>query len=296
MTNLYPIKFHPIFKEMIWGSESWDISCRPLEMGVIANGPNAGQIFEDYINLDREKILGTRLKDVARFPLLVKIIDARDALSIQVHPCDEYAKQSGSADSGKSEMWCILKPPTDGHLIIGLKPGVTRAVLETAYKNGTVEDCLNRLPVKAGDMINIPAGLVHAITPGVVLAEVQQNSDITYRLYDYNRMGPDGKTRPLHVQEALDVSDFDEKIPKTVAADNQIKCPYFTVVKYEITTPLVEVTDTANFCIFTCVEGIAQFDTGEVLNTGDSVFLPAAMGKYVISPKGGRAVLLKSHS
>jgi len=288
---------------MIWGSESWDISCRPQEMGIIANGPYTGQTFEDYIGLDREKILGTRLKDVARFPLLVKIIDARDALSIQVHPCDAYAQQSGSADSGKSEMWYILQPPTDGHLIIGLKPGITREGLEAAYKNETVEDCLNRLPVKSGDMINIPAGLVHAITPGVVLAEVQQNSDITYRLYDYNRQGPDGKARPLHVEQALDVADFEGKIPKTIVAGNQIKSPHFTVTKYELDKPMEETTDAEAFCIFTCVKGVAKFqsgksgksgESGEVLNAGDSVFLPAAMGRFVLSPCGGSAILLKS--
>jgi len=301
--NLYPIKFSPIFKEMVWGSESWDISCRPNEMGVIANGLNAGQTFDEYISQNKAAVLGTRLQNAECFPLLVKIIDANDALSIQVHPCDEGAKKAGSADTGKSEMWYILQPPRDGKLIIGLKPSVTREVMEAAYKNGTVEDCLNYLDVKTGDIVDIPAGLVHAITPGVVLAEVQQNSDITYRLYDYNRLGLDGKPRPLHVQEALDVSDFEEKIPKQVITGttkkignntitHAIKNQHFAIDKYELTEPYEETTDPEAFCIFTCVEGHATIGVVE-LATNESVFLPAAMGKYVISPKK-TAVLLKS--
>jgi mannose-6-phosphate isomerase len=324
--KFYPIIFTPIYKEMIWGGkrlaemfgrklpsnkvgESWDISCRPNEMGVIANGPFAGETFENYINKNKREVLGSRLENCQRFPLLVKIIDANDALSIQVHPNDAQARQKAAADTGKSEMWYVLHPPHDGNLIIGLKPGVTREKLTEAYENGTVENCLNLLPVKTGDIINIPAGLVHALTPGIIVAEVQQNSDITYRLYDYNRLGLDGKPRPLHVQDALNVSDFEEKIPKKAVTGLTIKkgeneltyliCnPYFAVIKYSVSLPLAEKSNPAAFSIFTCVEGAAVIKTEETkveIVKGSSVFIPAAMGAYTIVPrKCENVVLLKS--
>jgi len=322
----YPIIFKPIYKEMIWGGtrladmfgrqlpsskigESWDISCRLQEMGIIENGPYAGETFEDYIAKDKAHILGTRLVNCERFPLLVKIIDANDALSIQVHPSDAAAQKAGNADCGKSEMWYILNPPDDGNLIIGLKPGITREKLAEAYENGTVEACLNYLPVATGDIIDIPAGLVHALTPGVVVAEVQQNSDITYRLYDYNRLGLDGKPRQLHVEEALAVSDFKEKIPKCAVPGLRIEkgenaltyviCnPNFAIIKYDVVSPLVEESNPAAFSIFTCVEGNAVIEAGDIaaeVPTGGSVFIPAGMGAYSIVPaKGEKAVLLKS--
>ena len=325
-TALYPVVFTPIYKEMIWGGarlaglfnrslpggkigESWDISCRPGEMGVVANGAYAGETFEAYIAKDRAGVLGTRLANLERFPLLVKIIDANDALSIQVHPDDALAKAAGSADSGKSEMWYVLNPPDDGRLIIGLKPGVTQQKLAEAYENGTVEDCLNYMTVKTGDMINIPAGLVHAPTPGIVVAEVQQNSDITYRLYDYNRMGLDGKPRDLHVKEALAVSDFDERIPKQAVTGLPVQVgkntltyvicnPNFSIIKYELTALLTEVSNPAAFSIFTCVEGgaVIKTDTAAIeIPKGGSVFIPAGMGAYTIAPVNDeKAILIKS--
>jgi len=298
-THPYPLLLTPIYKPMLWGGnrlntlynrnspfektgESWDISCRPQEMGIIENGPAAGQTLEAFIAQDRAGILGTRLANQPGFPLLVKIIDANASLSVQVHPGDDFAKglaggkthpsgistggQWQAADTGKTEMWYILTPPTDGHLIIGLKPGITPAALRTAYENGTVESCLNHLPVAAGDIINIPAGLVHALTPGVMVAEVQQNSDITYRIYDYNRLGPDGKPRDLHIEESLAVADFDGKIPKAAVPGLEIKkdnCTltyaianqYFAIIKYDLAGSYEEASNPAAFSIFTCVEG-----------------------------------------
>ena len=368
MRIFYPLKFVPIYKEMLWGGnrlnkyfnrnspyektgESWDVSCRPGEMGVIENGPAAGQDLVDYIAQDWIGVLGTRLKSVERFPLLVKLIDANDNLSVQVHPGDDYAQQfhnnfdalralyqscseigaaakgrDGSGgqwqptDTGKTEMWYILTPPTDGELIIGLKPGVTPDGLRLAFESGDMEPCLNRLPVSAGDIVNIPAGLVHALTPGAMVAEVQQNSDITYRMYDYNRVGPDGKPRALHLDEALAVADFEGRIPRAVTSGLAVKkgdCtltytianPYFAVIKYELNCVFEEDSDPAAFSIFTCVEGeaeiIAPGASGEAaqpgddamvvdLPTGSSVFIPAGLGGYAIRSKGGRAVLLKS--
>ena len=328
----YPLKLTPIYKEMPWGSnrlntmfnrnlpyektgESWDISCRPHDMGIIENGPAAGQTFDDYIAKDKTGVLGTRLANHKQFPLLVKLIDANDTLSVQVHPDDNYAKKASKLpggnsqeSTGKTEMWYILTPPTSGNLIIGLKPGITAAALRAAYDNGTVEACLNLLPVTAGDIVNIPAGLVHALTTGAMVAEVQQNSDITYRIYDHNRVGLDGKPRDLHIEHALAVTDFEGKIPKTTVPGLTIKkgdCTltyaianqYFAIIKYDLPGPLTEISDPAAFSIFTCVEGEVEIVTPTAtvhLATGSSVFIPAGVGKYTLCPIDGYSALLKS--
>jgi len=290
--------------------ESWDISCRPQEMGIIENGPLAGTTFDAYINMDKQKVLGTRLQNCDRFPLLVKIIDANDVLSIQVHPCDAYAAQKGGADCGKNEMWYVLAPPRDGYLLIGLRPDITREKLQKAFENGTVENCMARLPVKVGDIIDIPAGLVHALTPGVMVAEVQQNSDITYRLFDFNRLDAHGNMRPLHTDDAFAVADFDNKLAKTVVTGQSIKKgeneliyainnPYFAIIKYVLDSPLTEESDPGAFSVYTCVEGHAAITAGEFevqVAAGRSVFIPAGLGQYSVSPfeKNERAVLLKS--
>ena len=374
MSHLYPLLLTPIYKEMLWGGnrlnkifnrnspyektgESWDVSCRPNEMCIIENGIAAGTTFEEYIAQDKTGVLGTRPAKEKRFPLLVKLIDANDVLSVQVHPDDNYARRdrgtvllsmqdrnkpfsdedrrtvplSRDADTGKTEMWYILTPPTDGHLIIGLKPGVTQADLRTAFEKGKVEDCLYRLPVAAGDIVNIPAGLVHALTPGAMVAEVQQNSDITYRLYDYNRKGLDGNLRQLHVEDALAVADFQSKIPKATVPGLSIKnggCiqtyaianQYFAVIKYELAGSLEETSDPAAFCIFTCMEGEAEIlspmpictdcpsetvqnptnkmashgNLSTYVPAGRSVFIPAGLGNFTLRAKHRNCVLLKS--
>lgn len=306
---VYPLLFRPIVKKMIWGSERWDITCRPQEMGVIENGCHAGETFEAYTAKNPTAVLGTKFANNERFPLLVKIIDARDALSVQVHPNDDYV--ASESDSGKSEMWYVLDPPSDGHLIIGLKPGITRKMLADAYDNRTVEDCLNRLKVQSGDVVNIPAGLVHALTPGAVIAEVQQNSDITYRLYDYNRLDAHGQPRPLHVEDALAVSDFEGKISKSVVPPTGISSEekgvnhltlmisdkHFTIYKYALQASLTQFSNPETFTILTCVEGDAVVECVSMtvdLPYKRSVLLPAALGEYAISPKEEKAIVLKS--
>jgi mannose-6-phosphate isomerase len=292
--HLYPILFKPIIKKMIWGQESWDVSCRPNEMSVIENGTYAGMDFESYLNLDREKTLGTRLAASARFPLLIKIITADEALSVQVHPDDDYAKKQASLDSGKSEMWYILKAPTDGKLIIGLNDDVNRHnFLEIFEKGKDVTQHLNYLPVKEGDIINIPAGLVHALTPGTVIAEIQQNSDTTYRIYDYGRLGLDGKPRELHINHAMAVIDFDGRIPKEVTA--AVQCRHFAAQKYILEETRAEKSDPEAFTVIINVEGefVIECEKGETtVSVNRSVFIPAGMGEYLIK-LSSRAVALK---
>jgi len=312
---LYPLLFNPIYKEMIWGGsrmaeyfsrdlpsdhtgESWDISCRPNEMSIIENSPLAGMAFDKAIAQNPVAFLGNRVYNTypeRGFPLLVKIIDANDDLSVQVHPDDAYALARGP-ESGKSEMWYIMEAPPGQSLIIGLTDDATP---ERLRKDPMC--CLQRLPIKKGDIINIPAGLVHAITKGVMVAEIQQNSDITYRLYDYNRIQPDGNPRALHLEDGLAVADFDSRYSKkavtgitTTRGDARITPtvtnPYFSVIKYEIDGTFSETSDPETFAIFTCVEGSCVI-SGVKLTCSRSVFIPAGLGSYDIK---GKAILLKS--
>jgi len=270
---LYPLLFKSIYKKMVWGSESWDISCRPNEMGVIENGSLAGIPFNEAIAKDPAAFLGSRVSKTYKeegFPLLVKIIDAKDDLSVQVHPDDAYAK-ANNFEKGKSEMWYVMDAPPGQSLIIGIKGD------KEMLKKDPMS-CLNRLPIKKGDIINIPAGLVHALTKDVIVAEIQQNSDVTFRLYDYNRLGLDGKPRELHIEHGLAAIDIPESpLP-------------FTVIKCEIDGELTEKTDPETFTIFTCVDGSCEI-SGVALGYGRSVFIPAGLGEYTIK---GKAILLKS--
>ena len=312
---LYPLLFYPIYKEMIWGGnrmaerfgrilpsdhtgESWDISCRPNEMGVVENGPLAGLAFDKVISQNPNAFLGNRVYSSYKkkgFPLLVKIIDANDDLSVQVHPDDVYAIHHGF-ENGKSEMWYVMEAPPGQSLIIGLTDDATPKRLREDPMS-----CLYKLPVKKGDIINIPAGLVHAITKGVMIAEIQQNSDITYRLYDYNRIDLNGKPRELHLKDGLTVADFDNRYPQdtitgvTLVQENTritraVVNPYFAVIKYEIDGEFSETSDPETFATFTCVEGSCTI-SGVELNCSRSAFIPAGLGTYDIK---GKAVLLKS--
>ena len=274
---LYPLLFKPIRKEMVWGYESWDISCRPLEMSLVENGPFAGKTFLEVIQQDPIAILGTKPNE---FPLLIKIIVANDDLSIQVHPDNEYAAAHGF-ESGKFEMWYVLETP--GKLILGLKDGATPKQLADDPMS-----VLNELTVKTGDMIDLRAGLVHAMVGGTAVAEIQQNSDVTFRLYDYGRKGLDGKPRELHINHALAVTDFEGRIPKSVC--ESVSTPFFSVTKLIVDDEVSESTQPESFIIYTCVEGSCMVDSVE-LTYRRSVFVPAGMGSHIIK---GKAVLLRT--
>ena len=318
---LYPLKFKPIYKEMVWGGgalagilsrklpfgkvgESWDVACRETGMSVISNGALRRKTLQELIDKAGAAIVGDKFIDQERFPLLIKIISAEDNLSVQVHPDDSYAQKAEGLPCGKSEMWYILHAPEDAQLVIGLNDGVTREMFTRALEQGGVESCLARLPVKPGDVIDIPAGLVHAITKGIVLLEVQQNSDITYRIYDYGRTGLDGNPRELHIHKALDVIDFSVGLRKTAIKGRQlndvvtsyISNNYFRIDKYDISTAFAEKTDGSRFSVFTCVAGSGEIsgeDFCERVNYGDSVLIPAGLGRYTIS---GACTLVKCMS
>jgi mannose-6-phosphate isomerase len=238
---LYPITFHPIFKERVWGGrnlerlyhkalppekpigESWEISDRPGDAGVIANGPLAGKDLRWLMEHHAGDLLGKGKEAVKQFPLLIKILDAEEKLSLQVHPPAHRAAELGGEP--KTEMWYIAEAKPDAELFIGLKHGVTRAEVERKIHDGTVADCFHRIHVQKGDAVFLPSGRVHAIGAGNVIFEIQQNSDTTYRVFDWNRKGLDGKPRDLHIAQSLasiDFEDFEPALIRSVYSRNPV--------------------------------------------------------------------------
>jgi mannose-6-phosphate isomerase len=231
---LYPLTFKPIFKTRPWGGrnieklygkplptpepigESWEISDRPPDVSVIANGPLAGKDLRWLMEHHRRDVLGLNAAPSGPFPLLVKILDAEQTLSVQVHPPAGVAERLGGEP--KTEMWYVTQARPDSVLYVGLKRGVTREEFEQRIREGTVADALHRVPVQSGDVMFLPSGRLHAIGGGLVIFEIQQNSDTTYRVFDWNRLGLDGKPRALHPDESLASIDFADYEPRSIAS------------------------------------------------------------------------------
>ena len=232
---LYPLIFEPIFKERVWGGrklaelygkklppnvpigESWEISDRPGDVSRIANGPLAGKDLHWLVENHASELLGTAPLHIGRFPLLIKILDAREKLSLQVHPPPEQATQLGGEP--KTEMWYIADADPEAELYVGLKRGVTREEFEQKIKTGTVADCFHQIKAGPGDAMFLPSGRVHAIGAGLVIFEIQQNSDTTYRVFDWNRVGLDGKPRALHVEKSLASINFNDFEPPLISGE-----------------------------------------------------------------------------
>jgi mannose-6-phosphate isomerase len=259
---LYPLTCEPVLKDYIWGgrkletllgralppdkviAESWEIAAHPHGDSKVANGSLRGRSLAELNAEYGSELTGTFARP-GRFPLLVKLLDAHQKLSVQVHPGDAYARAHENGELGKSEMWVVLHAEPEAALVLGLQPGATREALREALAAGRLEGWLHVLPVRVGDAICVPAGTIHAILGGSIIAEIQQNSDATYRVYDWNRPGADGKPRPLHVDRALDVIDFDRvqpglAEPKLVEERDSIRryelcrTPYFVVERVEL--------------------------------------------------------------
>ena len=320
MSSFYPLLFEPVLKDYIWGgrnletrlgrklpadtiiAETWEIAAHKDGTATVSNGEHAGKLLTQLLEEQGLDLIGSRSKwayDRNLFPLLIKILDANRNLSVQVHPNDDYALEHEGNELGKTEMWIVLHAEPGSDVILGVAEGTTPDLFKQAIEEGRLEPFMNRIPVKAGDHINVPAGSLHAIMGGLLIAEIQQNSNTTYRVYDWNRLGHDGKPRPLHVDKALDVTNFAQIAPgkskATLLEDaNGIKRELLNKTNY-FTVERVTVDAGAQFngnCtgetfeIWGVIEGNGKISAGGVTETLKSVqftLIPAAAGAFNIS-------------
>ncbi len=314
---IYPIKLTPVFKQIIWGgerlrseynktspldkiAESWELTHRPDGMSTIENGAYRGETLEKYL-IDHPRAVGTNHSD-DRFPLLIKFIDAEDDLSIQVHPDDEYALKN-EPDTGKTEMWYIAEADENASLIYGLKKQVSRAQLKKLLQCGEADGILNKISIKKGEVYFIPAGHVHAICKGALIAEIQQNSNVTYRMYDYDRTDANGKKRELHISKALDVIKHRTSqeieairfgsVPLRRASFEDCEilcdCSYFRVSKVSSDSSFCFSADHSSFASLLFLEAshtaVSCGDERVEVIRGDSIFIPAGSGEVNVTGK-----------
>lgn len=309
---MYPLKFRSIYFEKIWGGrdlekfkddlpegnigESWDVACHSHGTSVVANGEYENMKLDELIAQKGAAVIGTKLpKD--SFPLLLKLINSNDKLSIQVHPNDEYGFRV-EMEPGKTEAWYVMDAKEGASLIVGVKEGCTKEQFRKAIEEGTLEEYMNKVSIQKGDIYFIKSGLMHAICEGAIIAEIQQNSDTTYRVYDYNR------GRELHVEKALDVVDLNLIGKKSAGLKVEMGgysktyhclAKEFSLETYEVFSSFTEESDRERFFIFTCAEGNGTIDYhgGNVnIKSGESVIIPAALGKYSFT---GKLKLMKSY-
>jgi len=321
MNSLYPLKFKPIFKDKIWGGdkvktlfgkdfsplpncgESWELSGVEGNQSVVSNGFLEGNTLEEVIEVYMADLVGEKVfeKFGLLFPILIKIIDSNDWLSIQVHPDDKLAMKRHQ-QNGKSEMWYILQADKDAELISGFNQKVTEKTYLDYFNNGKLKELLNFEKVNAGDVFNVPAGRVHALGPGVCLAEIQQTSDTTYRIYDWDRVDDKGMSRELHVEQALGAIDFnhyaDYKIdgkPIMNVSKNLVTSPHFTTNILAIDKPVErDYYSLDSFVILLCTEGkftMAYEGGKENVRKGETVLIPADIHVVQLIPGPGATLL-----
>jgi mannose-6-phosphate isomerase len=261
--------------------ESWELVDREDAQSVVHEGPLRGCTLHELWTQHRAAVFGASVPDAPRFPLLCKILDAQDRLSVQVHPPARIAPQFGGEP--KTEMWYLLDTQPGSAIYAGLQPGVTRAGFEQALAEKRVADTIHLLPTRAGDAIFIPSGRVHAIGAGNLIVEVQQNSDTTFRVFDWNRLGLDGKPRALHVEESLASIDFADTVPAfaTPRGETVVECPYFRVDKWTLGAPRRD--PGPGFAIFTVVSGSIEC-AGERFERGTFFLLPADTADRELRP------------
>ncbi|MBN2190520.1 MAG: class I mannose-6-phosphate isomerase [Candidatus Aureabacteria bacterium] len=310
----YPVKFKPIHKERIWGGsalaekykkpfppglkigESWEISDRQDSMSIVENGEYEGMSLTELVDRFKDDFLGNIA--AVKFPVLVKVIDARDVLSVQVHPDDAFAKKNENGSSGKTEMWYVIETDPGAKITAALRKKTSREEFRKALEGKKLPGLLNTFPVKPGDVIFIPSGRVHAIGAGIVLLEIQQNADVTYRVYDWDRVGFDGKPRELHVEKALKVIDFNDSKDPVVPVKEQVlgnnskrpmvSCKYFSNDAYRISDEM-RLKTKGSFNIVSCVEGEFEVEAGNVverLSKGYSCVIPASASDYSLKNIG----------
>lgn len=318
---LYPLKFTPILKEIIWGGsdicefknitprqtgigESWEISGVEGNVSVIANGEFAGESLDSALKRYRSDLVGKKVyeKYGDTFPLLIKFIDARDNLSIQVHPDDTLAKERHNS-FGKTEMWYVVNATPEAHLYSGFSRQISPEEYVKTVDNNTFTDTLMKYDVERGDVFFLPAGRVHAIGAGCFVAEIQQTSNITYRIYDYNRKDAHGNSRELHTEQAKDAIDYTvhptyktEYTPQTNQPVELASCEYFTTNLLEMDIPMTRSYEQLDsFVIYICMQGHCTLkdDKGNSLfiSQGESVLLPATTQSVAIIPSETSKIL-----
>jgi mannose-6-phosphate isomerase len=315
-----PLIFQPVFRSYLWGgkrlathlnkpvpgegqwAESWEIVDHGDDQSVVASGPWKGWTLRALIESFPEEVLGASgAANFQSFPLLLKYLDCNSVLSVQVHPDDEYGQKMTPPDLGKTEAWYIVDAQEGAVLYAGLRSEVTQAALEDAIKAGKTEECLHAIHPRAGDCVFIPAGTVHALGGGLIVAEIQQASDTTFRLFDWNRVDASGKSRPLHIDQALDVIDFDRGPvelcanggPSEETIKTLVACDKFVLRK--LTNGNHELAATDSFKIITVPAGKADVEcAGESLNldVGQTVLLPAAAPGAVVNVNANATVLV----
>lgn len=315
MQELYPLKFKPIYKEVIWGDqrlksalnkdippdkkigESWEISAVKDNISVVANGFLAGNGLQELLEVYMGDLVGEKIFDNhgTQFPLLFKFIDANDVLSIQVHPDDEMAQRIHN-DKGKTEMWYVIAADEGSELISGFNREMDKETYLHHLNNGTLSEILNHEKVQSGDVFFLPAGRVHAIGAGILLAEIQQTSDLTYRIYDWGRVGHDGKPRELHTDLALEAMDFKyygqyrtEYELKRNEASNLARCQYFTTNILEVDKPQQrDLIELDSFVVYMCMDGKAEITYDEentiVIEKGETILIPAVIEHLIYEP------------
>ena len=310
-----PLEFHPILKRARWGgrrlgrtlgkpigpesdyAESWELSDCGKDQSLVAGGPYDGWPLERLVRAKGPALLGQH-DGLPRFPLLVKFLDATDRLSVQVHPDDRLARRFGWHDNGKTEAWVVLEAERGGRLYAGLKPEVDAKRLQEHLKAGTVAECLHAFEAEPGQCVVVPAGTVHAIGEGVLLAEIQQTCDVTFRLDDWGRVGPDGKPRPLHVEDALECVDFrrgpvnpaaPEPAPSGGAGhrvEELARCAHFVIRRHRAESP-VTFRPRDRCHVFVATDGAAEVECGphrSRLRRGGTLLVPASAGEVRLAP------------
>lgn len=312
-----PFLLSPTGKDYLWGgdrlntvfwkniplsplAETWECSVHPDGHSTVASGEHSGKTL-DAVLKEYPEYLGKRYESSGILPVLIKFIDAKQSLSVQVHPDDDYAKKNENGQNGKTEMWYVISAEKDSSLVYGFNQTVEKETVKDSITDGTIEKYLRKVPVRAGDIFFIPPGTVHAIGGGILLAEIQESSNLTYRMYDYDRIGKDGKKRELHIEKALDVAILASsekpkqplrvlKYKKGAASEFLSRCRYFEVHRLLVNTsedaPLQYAADELSYRVLLCINGSGKlaFDGEELtIKAGQCVFVPAPSVQISVS-------------
>ena len=319
MTELYPLRFIPVYKKYIWGgrrletvlgrelgpeptyAESWEIAAHPHGQSVVENGPLAGTSLHELTATRSDELLGPHHAQT-RFPLLVKYLDAKQRLSLQVHPDDDLATRLGLDDTGKTEAWLVVQADPGSVIWAGFNRPVDRQTVQEAIRDGNIEGLLHRFEPSPGDCLFLPAGTVHSLGEGILVAEIQQASDSTFRLFDWNRLDDDGNPRPLHVEQALHAINYGQGPVGPVRprqteqswVERLVDSEHFVIERWSVDSPQT-VGDEATCHVITVVSGAVSVEgdlAAEPLRLGQTILLPACVGTVTLEPAGNRPAVV----